>query len=264
MPGRVLLAFLAAACCGSAATRILVTVIEQRSAQPVTDLGAADFTITDSDAVRRVEAAEYATAPVDMMLLVDSSLVGGMVQPVAVDLISQLQDKEQMALVAYHSAADLVQDFTSSKDLLKQALSRIKYGNEPRALDAIFAAADGGFQGAVLRRVILLLTTGVEGYGRVSERSVIRLARRNGISIYTLYMSGQERGLFESLARNTGGAAMSIREIGRAGAKAPERVFAVIRGNYTLTLAGNLAVGERLKVEVNRKGRYQVSALPLE
>jgi hypothetical protein len=252
-----------AASCG-AATRLLVTVVEQRTARPVTDLAAGDFVVTDSDSPRRVEAASHASSPVDMMLLVDSSLAGNMVQPVAADLIMQLDDKEQMALVAYHSSADLIQDFTSSKEFLRRKLAEIKYGNEPQALDAIFAAADGGFGSAVLRRVILLLTSGLEGYGRVSEQSVVRLARKNGISIYTLYMSGIERGLFENLARRTGGAAMSIREIGKGGGKPAERVFEVVRGFYTLTLGGNLAVGEKLKVELKRKGRFHVSALPLD
>jgi hypothetical protein len=248
----------------AAATRLLVTVIEQKTATAVTDLTADDFLVTDSDAPRRVEAAAYKSSGVDVLLLVDSSLVGNIVQPVAADLIAQLSEKEQMALVAYHSSADMVQDFTSSQDFLLRKLSEIKYGNEPKTVDAIFAAADGGFDNAVLRRAILLLTSGLEGYSRVTEQSVIRLARKKGISIYTLYMSGIERGLFENLARRTGGAAMSIRDIGKSGGKPAERVFSVIRGNYTLTLAGNLPVGEKLKVEVKRKGRFQISALPLD
>jgi hypothetical protein len=265
MVSRILAAALLAVWSGGAATKVLVTVVEQKTAIPVTDLKASDFTVIDGDAPRRVEAAEFSTGNVDMMLLVDASLVGGMVQPVAADLIAQLHEKEQMALVAYHSEPDLIRDFTSSKDLLRSALARIKFGNEPRVLDAVFAAADGGFESAVLRRVILLLTTGVEGYSRTGERSVIRVARKNGISVYTLYMSGQERGLFEDLARQTGGVAMSIRELSKAQDKAAARVFETIRGTYTLTLAGNLAVSEKMKVEVKRPGKKLfVSALPLD
>jgi hypothetical protein len=248
-----------------AATKILVTVVEQKTGKPVADLKAADFSVIDGESPRRVESAEYATGNVDTLLLVDASLVGGMVQPVAGELIAQLAEKEQMGLVAYHSAADLVQDFTSSKDHLRRALSEIKYGNEPRVLDALFAAADGGFQSTVLRRAVLLLTTGVEGYSRVSEDSVVRLAKRNGISIYTLYMSGQERGLFENLARRTGGAALSLRELGKAKQNVGERVFEVMRGSYAVMLAGNLGVGEKLKVEVRRAGvKLFVSALPVD
>ena len=264
---RALFTLLVAAGSLLAANKILVTVVEQKTSRPVTDLKAADFLVLDGDTPRPVEAAEFTRTPVDIMLLVDSSLVGGIVQPVAADLIAQLQEKEQMAMVAYHSEADLVQDFTASRDLLQRALAAIKYGNVPQVLDALYAAADGGFQSAVLRRAILLITTGVEGYSRTSDRSVVRLARKNGISIYTLYMSSQERGLFENLAKSTGGAAMSIRELEKdlgKGVRPGSRVFDVIRGNYTLTVPGNLPLSERLKVEVKRPQKVFVSALPVE
>jgi Mg-chelatase subunit ChlD len=243
---------------------LLVTVIEQKTAQPVTDLKASDFSVLDGDRPRAVEGAEYASSPIDVMLLVDGSLVGQMVQGAASELIAELGEKEQMALVAYHSSADLVQDFTSSKPTLGKALAALKFGNDPRVLDGIFAAADGGFENAAFRRVILLLTAGYEGGSRTSERSVVSLCRKKGVSIYTLYLGGRERGLFEMLARNTGGAPMSMKELSKL-AKAPSRrVFEVMRSHYTLTLAGNLSVTDRLKIEVNRQGKYFVSALPLD
>lgn len=247
------------------ATRLVVTVIETKTGQPVADLKAADFTVLDDRAPRRVEDAVYSAGPVDVMLLLDTSLVGQMVQPVAADLIARLEPKEQMAIVAFHSAADLVQDFTASRDLLRQAVGRVKYGNDPRLLDAIYAAADGGFESASYRRVILLLTTGVEGSSRVSERAVISLARKKGVSIFPVYMLGYERGLFENLARQTGGALFNIRELGRNSTAPPaERIFQVMRGCYTLTLTGNLALSEKVKVQVGRPQKVFVSALPLD
>lgn len=248
-----------------AATKLLVTVIERRSGAPVKDLKTEDFTAMDDRTPRRVEAAAYAGGAVDVMLLLDTSLVGHLVQPIAADLIARLQPNEQMAIVAYHSSADLIQDFTSSKEHLLRAVGRVKYGNTPYLLDALFAAADGGFENATLRRVILLLTAGVEGYSRVGERDVIRLARKNGISIYPVYMMGHERSMFESLARQTGGALFSLRDLGRHGAGAPpDRIFDVLRGSYTVTLSGNLAPTEKLRIQVNRQQKMFVSALVLD
>ena len=145
------------------ATRVLVTVVEQKSGRPVTDLKAGDFTVLDDRAPRSVEAAEFASHPVDVMLLLDTSLVGPAVQPVAQNLIGQLREKEQMAVVAFDSSATLIQDFTSSRDLLARAIAGVKFGNAPRVVDALYAAIDGGFQGSSFRRVILLLTTGLLG-----------------------------------------------------------------------------------------------------
>jgi hypothetical protein len=257
--------FLLTAACATPATKVAVTVIEQKSGKPVTGLKASDFTVMDDRTPRQVEAAEFSSSPIDVMLLLDTSLVGEAVRPVAGSLISQLQDKEQMAIVSFHSSADLVQDFTSSRELLDRAVAGVKYGNTPRVLDAVYAAVDGGFEGAAFRRVLVILTAGYEGQSRMVEKQVIQLARRNAVSIYPVYVAGAERSLFEGLARQTGGASFSLREMRKTLTGPPgPRIFEVLRSHYTLTLGGNLSLGERLKIEIQRPGKFLVSALPLE
>src|ERR1041384_1318678 len=106
-----LILFLLLATCLSAATRVIVTVVEPKTGRAITDLKAQDFTLTEDRKPLRVESAEFTQSTIDVMLLLDTSLVGQMVQPMAENLIAQLQPKEQMAIVAYHSSADLIQDF---------------------------------------------------------------------------------------------------------------------------------------------------------
>lgn len=248
-----------------AATKLLVTVIERKSGDPVTGLTAEDFSVLDDRIPRRVESVEVSAGLMDVMLLLDTSLLGAVVQPVADNLIAQLRPKEQMAIVSFHSAADLIQDFTSSQELLRRAVASVKYGNSPRLLNALYAAINGGFQASSFRRVIILLTTGVEGPSRVSEREVLRLARRNGVSIYPVYVLGPERSMFERLARETGGASFNLRDMKRASDAPPgPRIFEVMRSHYTLTLEGNLSLGDKVKIEVKRPEKLLVSGLPLE
>ncbi len=246
------------------ASKVLVTVVEPKSGVPVAGLRGEDFTVFDDKTPRRVEEAEFTHDTLDLMLLLDTSLAGGLVQPLAESFIAQLQPKEQMAVVAYHSSADLIQDFTSSRELIQRSVARIKYGNEPHLLDALFAALDGGFQNTVFRRVILLLTSGLEGNSRTTEREVVRLARRNQVSIYPVYMVGAERSLLEQLARETGGASFNARDVKKSAGDLAPRVFEVLRSHYTLSLSGNLGVGEKLRVEVKRPEKLQISALPLD
>jgi VWFA-related protein len=247
------------------ANRLSVTVIDSKSGRPVTDLKADDFTVFEDKLARKVEAAEYATDIVDVMFLFDTSLAGQTVRPVADDLIAQLKPKEQMAIVSFHSSADLIQDFTSSKELLARAVSSVTYGNEPRVLDGIYAAIDTGMKNATFRRVVLLLTTGYEGDSRMTDRDVARLARKSGVSIYPVYATGRERSLFEHLAQRTGGAVFSLQQMRKSTkAEIGARIFETIRGHYTLTIPGNLALGEKLRVEIARPGKWFTSALPLE
>jgi VWFA-related protein len=262
---RLVVAVLLSLACARAATRLLVTVIDQKSGKPVTGLSAGEFTVTDDNRPRKVESAEPFTGPLDVMLVLDTSQLGGALQPAAESLVGQLQPKDQMAIVAFHSSADLIQDFTSSRELLIRAISSVKYGNAPRILDALYAATEGGFRGSAFRRVIVLVTAGVEGPSRSTEREVLRLARRNGVSIYPVFASDQELPLFERLARQTGGAFFSLRGIKRAaGPQATPRVLDVVRSCYTLSVEGNMFLGDRLKIEVKRPERLVVSGLPLD
>jgi VWFA-related protein len=248
-----------------ASTRLLVTVIEQKSGRPVADLKAEDFTVLDDKTPQKVESAQYASATLDVILLLDTSLVGPMVQPMAENLIAQLQPKEQMAVVSFHSSADLIQDFTSSKEILRRAVAQVKYGNTPHVLDALYATIDGGFQNTTFRRVILLLTAGLEGSSRVKETEVVTLARRNGVSIFVVYVVGYEKSMFEMLARQTGGALFNLKDIKKTSNEPPgPRIFDVARSHYTLAVAGNLSLGQKIKIEVKRPEKLFASALALD
>ena len=240
-------------------------MIEPKSGRPVKDLKAGDFTVTEDKAPRQVLGAQFTNTEVDVMLLLDSSLVGGAVQPAAADLIAQLNEKEQMAVVAFHSSADLVQDFTSSKELLRRALSAVRYGNTPKVLDALYATIDSGFEHSTFRRVLVLLTTGYEGPSGTAERDVIRLARRNAVSIYPVFLTGASKSMFENLARQTGGAVFNLRDMEKAEHKGiGARIFEVLRSHYVVTLQGNLSLGEKVKVEARPGSKLFASALPQE
>ncbi len=250
-----------------AQTKLLVTVIDRKTGQPITNLKAQDFGVFDDQTPRQVEAAEYGAAQLDVMLLFDSSLVGGAVSPLGDAFINCLEAKEQMAIVSFASSADLIQDFTSSKELLKGAVQSVKYGNSPRVVDAVYAAADGGFQNTVGRKVIVILSAGVEGYSRTKETEVLKLARQNQISIFPVYVVGAERSLFEKLARGSGGAFFSAKDLKLQPQALAQRVYSVLRGRYLLTLAGNQALGDRVKVEVSAGSPGQklwASGLPLD
>src|SRR5262249_49610037 len=125
-----------------ASMHVVVTVVEQKTGKPVENLTLPDFTFIEDKSSRKIEAVEFSRKPVDIMLLVDTSLAGPMVQPIASSLIAELQEKDQMAIVSFDSSAELIQDYTSSKQLLSSALAKVKYGNTPKVLDAVFAAMD--------------------------------------------------------------------------------------------------------------------------
>ncbi len=248
--------------------RLSVTVFDSKTGQPIKDLKASHFQIKDDDTQLRVESAEYKEGLLDVMLLIDTSLVGEMVRPLGTAFVRSLGAKEQMAIVSYHNSADLIQDFTASKELLLGSLQRVSYGNNPRVLDALFAAIDGGFQHTAERRVIILLSAGVEGNSRVAESEVLRLARQKNVAIYPVYVVGAERGMFRMLAERTGGAYFGARNLKLKPQPLADLVYSVVRGYYDLRVSGVHTLGQRIEVKIEglpkSDKRIWASARPAE
>lgn len=231
--------------------KLAVTVFDEKTGEPVTDLQPAHFTIVDDRTQLRIDHLEYRETLLDVMLLIDTSLVGEMVRPLAAAFIQELGEEEQMAIVSYHSSADLIQDFTSSKELLLASLQKVQYGNNPRVLDALYAAIDGGFQHTAGRRVIILLSAGVEGFSQVSDAEVLKAARQRNVSIFPVYVVGAERGMFKRLAQYSGGAFFGAKKLKLKPKELSERVYSVVRGYYDLEVSGVFTLGHRIQVKIS-------------
>ena len=230
--------------------KLHVTVFDEKTGHPINGLTAQNFRITDGKTRLTIDGAAFKEGRMDVMLLIDTSLVGEMVRPLAAAFVKSLSDVDQMAIVSYHDSADLIQDFTTSRKLLYGALDQLEYGNNPRVLDALYATMDGGFQFSSARRVIILLSAGVEGRSRVGEAEIIQLARQRGVSIYPVYVIGAERGMFRRLAENSGGAYFGAKKLKLKPSELSRLVYSVVRGYYEISVSGVYALGDRIKVEV--------------
>ena len=249
--------------------KLVVTVIDEKTGRPIENLQASNFSVIDDKAPLRVVSTQYQKHLLDVMVLLDTSALGEVVRPLGAAFIDRLGEKEQMAIVAYHDSADLLQDFTSSKELLRNSLRGLRYGNNPRALDGLFAALDGGFDvSSAGRRVIVLLTAGVEGRSRVALGEVLRLAREKRVSIYPVYVSGADRRLFRKLAQRTGGADFGVRRLKLKPKELSEIAYSVLRGSYTLELSGVYTLGDQLEIKIQGLPKSKIkpwaSALALE
>jgi hypothetical protein len=245
-----------------------MSAVEAKTGKPVKDLQASEIVITDEKVTRAVTELTTPKETVDVMLLLDTGLAGTLVQQLAYDLIDEIAEPEAMAVVSYDDTAQLIQDFTSSRPLLKQSIAKVRYGNQPRVLDALVAAIGDGFDHATYRRVILLLTAGYVGRSPTSEREVVALARKHRVSIFPIYISGNMHGLFESLARQTGGATFDLMSMAKGATRMSQKpaplIFEAVRNPYLATIRGNGNLSERMKIEAKRPEKVFLSALPVE
>ena len=259
----LLLASIPVSC--TAQIRVMMSAVESKTGKPIQDLRASEIVITDEKVARAVTELTRPKGTVDVMLLLDTGLAGSLVQPLAYDLIDQIAEPEAMAVVSFDDSAQLLQDFTSSRSMLKESISKARYGNQPRVLDALAAAIGDGFDHSTYRRVLLLLTAGYEGRSVTPEREVVELAHKRGVSIFPIFITRERHGMFESLARQTGGATFNLVNMAKDASQKPApRIFEVVRNPYRATVSGTARLSESTKIEAKRSGKIVLSALPVE
>lgn len=232
------------------AAMLRVTVFDEKTGEVLPSLARKNFAVVDGGVTLPIQALRMEEQPLDVMLVVDASLVGEMIAPFAAAFIDRIEGQEQMAIVTYHSSAELLQDFTDSKQILHQSFQQIQFGNNPRVLDALFAAMDGGFESSIGRRVIVLLSAGVEGSSRTTEGEILELAQRRGVSIFPVYVVGAERGMFRRLAERSAGATYSAKKLDLQPAELADRVFEVLRNYYEIEVESAFSLGNSVEVQV--------------
>ena len=243
-----------------------VTVYDERTAETTTGLGPERFSVKDGNTALQVLSASEPDTPVDTLLLVDASMVGNTVRPIAEAIIDRLDEGDSAALVSFDESADLLQDFTSDQRALSKALDRIEYGNLPRLHDGLFAAIDGGFSAGSNRRAIIVLSAGAIARSRTSEAEVIELARAKGVSVYSVFVRNDARGALRRLALRTGGASIAAKRTGLEPRQLAVRILEAVRNQYELSVTGVYTLGDRVTAEIISQAKTNLSAsvLPID
>lgn len=229
---------------------LIVTVLDERTGEVQTNLRPEHFAVKDGETTLRVVSINAPRGPSDILLLVDTSMVGESVRFVADAMIEELRTNESMAVVGYHDTAELLQDFTSEKTFLRKSLQRVEYGNVPRVHDALFASIDQGFAGSASRKAIVLISAGVVGASRTPEAEVVERARAKQVSIYSVFGRGDARSLLRRFSLRTGGASFFARRLKLEPRQLARRVLQAVRHPYELTVSGVYSLGDRIAVTV--------------
>lgn len=149
--------------------------------------------------------------PMGVMLVLDTS--GSMsgvpladARAAASTFVDQLAAQDQVALITFSSAVEVVKDLTTDKDGVKQALNAAQAVGETLLYDALYVAAEKLTGAKIPRKIIVLLTDGEDTKSVKKVVDGVQSATQGGIVVFTVGIgSSINRTDLDLVAGQTGG-----------------------------------------------------------
>jgi Ca-activated chloride channel homolog len=178
----------------SALVSLNVTV-QDRGAKFVHDLQPADFVVYEDGVRQDVQFFESTRVPVDLIVLIDTSAsMRGtlpLVHEAASGFLKTLRSDDRGAVVSFASTVTVLQPLTSDPAALEKAVRSTEANGSTCLNNAVYIALKQFGRSArqseeVRRQAIVVLSDGADTASLVGFDDVIALARRMGVSIYTV------------------------------------------------------------------------------
>jgi VWFA-related protein len=208
----------------------------------VANLNKDDFTLFEEGQKQTIKYFTKETdLPLTIGLLVDVS--GSQRNLIEIErnaasqfFASVLRKKDEAFLISFGEEAELLQDYTQSTRLLTEGLNRLRVSSgvsgihpgpvptasQPRGTvmyDAIYLAAKDKLTSEVGRKVIVLITDGVDQGSRLDIKQAIEAAQKSDAVIYSIYyydsgaygghgmimLGGGGEGYLKRMSEETGG-----------------------------------------------------------
>jgi Ca-activated chloride channel family protein len=178
--------------------------VTDQNGRPVSWLTKNDFAVYEDKVNQIVESVSAEEAPVSMGLVIDTS--GSMrpklytVADAARDLIRQMRRDDEAFLVQFKIEADLIQEFTSNRRELEDALGDLYAGGGTALLDAIIATADHAHEkGQRRKKALVVITDGLDRNSSMKEKEVIEAMKEDEVQVYLVgFVDEEESGGFFS------------------------------------------------------------------
>jgi Ca-activated chloride channel homolog len=165
-----------------------VTVIDQNST-PVMNLKKEDFSVYEDKVKQTVESVSREEVPVSFGMVIDTS--GSMkpklqtVSDAAVSLVKQMRLDDEAFVASFKAESELVQDFTSDRRELEDAIGKLYTSGGTALLDAIIATADYAQEkGKRRRKALVIFSDGLEKNSSVKEKEVMEAIKENEVQVY--------------------------------------------------------------------------------
>jgi Ca-activated chloride channel homolog len=260
-----------------------VFVIDQSSA-PVTNLAKENFIVYEDRVKQEIESVDRTEVPLSFGLVVDTS--GSMrsklqtVTDAGLNMIRSMQKDDEGFVAQFKAEPELVQDFTTDRRELEDAMGELFTSSGTALLDAIIATADYAQEKAKnRRRAIIVITDGVEKNSAVKEKEVLEAIKEDEVQIYLVGFVDEEdssagslfgkggskkaKELLQRIADDSGGRAFFPKDVSEMGDIA-KQIAKDMRTQYVVSYSPNNSNNDgkfrSVKVEVTSKDQRKLIA----
>jgi Ca-activated chloride channel homolog len=241
---------------------LLWATVTDRDDKFLTELTRDDFRVLENGAPQQVIDFYPEDRPIALAILIDTS--GSMrdqmpqVHAAAGAFVDTLRGEDQALVIDFDDKVYLIQDLTSDRDKLKEAITSTEAIGGTSLYDALHAAYRklGTITG---RKAIVILSDGDDTTSQFGYARMLEQAKTQGVLIYGIGLGvGRLVGRLSPLrefADATGGRAFFIRKADEL-ADVYQRVAEELRHQYYLTYSTNIKEWDgrwiEVKVEVTR------------
>lgn len=250
---------------------------------PVFDLKKEDFAVFEDKIQQTIEAVSREEVPLSFGMVIDTS--GSMrsklqiVSDSALDLVKQMRQDDEAFLAQFKAEPELVQDFTSDRRELEDAIGELFTSGGTSLLDAIIATADYAQEkGKRRRKALIVITDGLEKNSSVKEKEVMDALKEDEVQVYLVGFIDEEdseksyfgkspakkaKDLLTRLADDSGGRAFFPRDVSEMPAIAAQ-IAKELRTQYVVsyypTNDKRDGTFRSLKVNVSPRGNRKLIA----
>lgn len=190
---------------------VLVPVsVRHEGGGTVRDLRAGELRVTEDDVAQEIAFFSFDTAPLDVVLLVDSS--GSVsasldaIRQAALSFARQLGPDDAVSVVAFSDRPVILLDWTTDRKALATTIRAIDPAGATALYGSLVATVYERFEQRPegRRRAVVLLTDGQDTVSTVTSRTAARAANRHDVAVYVVSVNRILRETFEQMANNSG------------------------------------------------------------
>jgi Ca-activated chloride channel family protein len=176
-----------------------VTVTDLKK-QFVSGLTLDDFAVYEDGVQQQLRFFEAREVPVDLIVLIDTSSSMrdkmNVVHEAAAGFLKTMKKGDRGAVVSFNDSVEVRQPLTSDLDALEQAVRSTTAKGSTSLNNAIYVALkqfgqSAKQEGDLRRQAIAVLSDGEDTSSLISFDDVLALARKSGVSIYTIALQSK-------------------------------------------------------------------------